>query len=101
MLKHPLIVCACLLGILAILFIASSFKPQDMGCIRFEAKIGLSHDFCRNLGMRAAQEKCQDVTQDPDTMGNCMRVVVPAAEANCWSYLNIEELKREYQSLCH
>jgi hypothetical protein len=94
-----------LLGMLALLLLGglggSLLKGQKHPpCIRMEAKLELANEFCDGLALRAANERCSQVSEDPDVMGQCMRVIVPAAHSSCMSYLNLERLKQQYASLC-
>lgn len=100
MLKRPLVVGFCILGCL-LLGIASRLYPgENRVCDKMESKLELAKEFCDGLALRAANERCQSVAEDQDTMGQCMRVIVPAAHSSCMSYLNLERLKQQYASLC-
>lgn len=75
-------------------------KPAEPACIRLEAKLSLARDFCEGLGERAAKERCDALSEDPEVMGQCMRVVVPAAVGSCMHYVNLEHMKADYESAC-
>jgi hypothetical protein len=94
------IVLSCLLGSLIVLGAAAYLKPRDPACVKLEAKRNLAEEFCKGLAMRAAQERCSQLAEDPETMGACMQVVVPVAQASCWGYLSVENMDREIESLC-
>lgn len=98
--KRPLVVASCLIGAAFIAGLALLIKPKDPACIRFQAKIDLAETFCDGLSQRAAQERCSALSESPDVMGQCMRVIVPAAHAGCMDYVNLQALKQEYKSLC-
>jgi hypothetical protein len=98
--KRPLIVASCLLGAVLIAGLAALIKPQDPACVRFQAKIDLAEAFCDGLSQRAAQERCSALSDSPEVMGQCMRVIVPAAFSGCMDYVNLQSLKQEHKSLC-
>jgi hypothetical protein len=95
------IVAGCLFGCLVIIGLATWLRPTDPACVKLEAKRNLSLEFCKNLAVKAAHEKCQDLADDPQTLGACMNVVVPVAESSCWGYLNVKAMAREIESLCN
>lgn len=98
--KRPLLVGICLLGSLLIVGLAMLLKPKDPACVRFQAKLELAETFCNGLADRAARERCEAISDSPEIMGQCMRVIVPAAHSSCMSYLNTDGMKREYDGLC-
>lgn len=100
MMKQPLVVGLCILGCI-LLGLAARLYPQDsVVCAKMESKLELAKEFCDGLALRAANERCSSVAEDQDTMGQCMRVIVPAAHSSCMSYLNLERLKQQHESLC-
>lgn len=100
MLKRPLLVGLCILGCI-LLGLAAKVYPRDSQiCDKMENKLELAKEFCDGSALRAANERCQSVAEDQDTMGQCMRVIVPAAHSSCMSYLNLERLKQQDASLC-
>lgn len=98
--KRPLLVASCIVGAIAIAGLAMLLKPKDPACVKLEARIGLATDFCGGLAERAAKEKCSVLTDNPDVMGQCMHVIVPAAYSGCMEYVNMDAKKEEFKSLC-
>lgn len=98
--KRPLLVASCLLGAALIAGLALLLKPSDPACIRFQARIDLAEAFCGGLSQRAAQERCSVLSENPEVMGQCMRIMVPNAFSGCMDYINLPGMKQEYQSLC-
>jgi len=90
----------CLIGSVLILVAALLIQPKDPACVKLEAKRSLALEFCKGLGMRAAQGRCSQLADDQETMGACMGIVLPVAESSCWGYLNLEAMKRELKDLC-
>lgn len=95
------IVLGCLFGAALILALATVLKPKDPACVKLEAKRNLALEFCKNLAVKAAHEKCEALADDPQTLGACMNVVVPVAESSCWGYLNVKAMAREIETLCN
>lgn len=100
MTERQKILIGCYLGAVIIVIAAALLKDKDPACVRIEAKRNLALEFCNGLADRAARDKCARLADDPDIMGQCMRVIVPAAEAGCWDYVNLEALKRDAETLC-
>jgi hypothetical protein len=95
------IVLGCLFGAALILTLATIARPKDPACVKLEAKRNLALDFCKGLAAKAAHDRCEGLTDDPQTLGACMNVVVPVAESACWGYINIQGMKREIETLCN
>lgn len=100
MLKQPLVLGFCLLGALLIAIAAKFTQTDSRVCDKMEAKLELAKEFCDGLALRAANERCSQLADDQEVMGQCMRVIVPAAHSSCMSYLNLERLKQQHGSLC-
>jgi hypothetical protein len=98
--KKPLVVASCLLGAVLIAGLAALVKPKDPACTRFQARIDLAEAFCDGLSQRAAQERCSALSDNPEVMGQCMRVIVPAAFSGCMDYINLPGMRQEHKSLC-
>lgn len=98
--KRPLILASCLLGCALIVGLAVLLSPKDPACLRIQAKADLSVEFCDGLAEKAAKDKCSALAEDPVTMGQCMRVVVPMAQSSCMSYLNMDRLQGQIKELC-
>jgi hypothetical protein len=100
MLKQPLVVAFCLLGAALIALGVKLTETDSRVCDKMEAKLELAKEFCDGLALRAANERCAQVAEDQEVMGQCMRVIVPAAHSSCMNYLNLERLKQQHASLC-
>lgn len=98
--KKPILVSVCLLGCGLIIGLAALMDPKDPACVRIQAKADLAEDFCEALAEKAANDKCAALAEDPVTMGQCMRVVVPMAHSSCMSYLNMDKLHEQAKDLC-
>jgi hypothetical protein len=94
------IVLSCLLGSLIVLGAAAYLKPKDPACVKLEARLGLAEVFCQGLAEKAATDRCSSLAEDPEVMGQCLRVIVPAAHSGCMDYINIERIKRQHEELC-
>lgn len=99
--KNPMILASCLLGALAIIVAAFAFRPQDQACIRLQARMDLAGDFCMGLAESAAKERCAALTEDSETAGRCVQVIIAAAHSNCMNYLNVQGMKMGYESACN
>jgi hypothetical protein len=75
-------------------------REQDPACAKIEAKVNLALDFCRGLAMKAAGERCESLSDDQEAQGQCMRVIVPAAQSSCFGLIGVEKLKEDYEALC-
>lgn len=95
-----MVVSGCVLGAVLLAAVAALVRPKDPACGKLEAKLGVSEEFCQGLAERAAQERCSALSDDPETMGQCIRVIVPAAHSSCMGYLNIQRLKNQVRELC-
>lgn len=98
--RRPLLVAFCLFGCVLIVGLAKLMQNNQSACSRIESKMELANEFCDGLAERAAKERCQSLSDDVDVVGQCMRVIVPAAHSNCMGYLNMERMKQQYASLC-
>lgn len=84
-----------MVGLLALLM---QNRPEP--CMKMEAKIELAKEFCDGLAKRAAEDRCSQLSDDIETMGQCMRVIVPSAHSACMGYIDSERLEQQYRSLC-
>lgn len=99
--NKSLVACILLLSGVAVLLLISLLRPdRNETCARLRARIDLSHQFCDGLADRAAKERCSELSSKPEVMGQCLRVVVPAAFSGCIDYLSLETMKREFSSVC-
>ena len=101
MVQKARIVVGALVGVVGLCGVALLLQPKDPACVRFESRLGLAKQFCEGLAERASQDKCQSLSDEPETMGQCLRVMRPAAYAGCMDYINLEKMKQEYEALCH
>lgn len=74
--------------------------PVDPVCGKLLTKLELSNDFCMGLAERAAIERCSKVSDEEEVIGNCVRVIAPAAFSGCIDYLGYEKLQQDVASLC-
>lgn len=98
--RRPLIVASCLILAVLIAALAALIAPKDPACVKLEARLGLAEVFCQGLAEKAATDRCSSLAEDPQVMGQCLRVIVPAAHSGCMDYLNIERMKRQHEELC-
>lgn len=92
---------AVIVSIMGALVIFGALKlNKEPACVRIQAKVELAEEFCDGLAERAARERCQSLSEDVDVMGQCMRIVVPAAHSSCMGYLNMERLRQQSKDLC-
>lgn len=84
----------------SVFFAVRLFLPSDRACQRIQAKLGLVEEFCQGLAERAAEERCQTLADDPQTMGQCLRVIVPAAHSGCLDYVNVQRIENQSKELC-
>lgn len=92
---------AILIGVLGIgVLLGVSQLVKDPGCVKFSSKLSLLEDFCGGMARQMAEDRCSQVSDDPEVIGACMRVVIPAAHSACEGYVNKKELEHQYQSLC-
>jgi hypothetical protein len=75
-------------------------KPKDPACVKIEAQVALADRFCHGMSERLAEGRCASLSDDPEVMGQCLRVIVPAAHSACMDYIEIEPLKRQAADLC-
>jgi len=75
-------------------------QNRTPACVKLRAKLDLASDFCEGLGDRMARERCSELSGDPEALGQCVRAILPGAASACMDYLNIEHIKRDYQSAC-
>lgn len=103
--SRSLILIACAVGIiLAVLAVQS--KP-DTACVRLQAKLDLSDQFCKTLSLKMAEDRCsgllsqyEDDGQYQEVLGQCLRAIVPAAHSACENYIQKEAMKKDLDSLC-
>jgi len=98
--KLALISMCTLLGGLSLVSFFMPNKEESKACYRLQAKLDLSDRFCQGLATRAAQERCNSLSDNPEVLGQCMRIIVPAAHSSCMDYLNIQGMKNEVKELC-
>lgn len=101
--KNPVLVGSCIvsgLGVCLVALVAGLMLPRDPACIKLEAKIEVAKGFCDGLAARTATERCGGLSDDPDILGQCMRIVIPGAHSACMDYLEIKRLKEEVGTLC-
>lgn len=94
------IVLGCLGGALLLILVALVVRPKDPACEKLQANVELAKAFCGGLAERAAHERCQSVSDEPDTLGQCLRVMRPAAMSSCMDYLNLKKMKEDLEALC-
>lgn len=73
---------------------------QDPACVRIQAKADLAEEFCDGLAAKAAQSRCESLSEDMDVIGQCMRVIVPSAHSACMSYIGMDKLRQQAKGLC-
>lgn len=96
--KRSLLVLLSVGVALALFFFFKSNRSEP--CLRLQAKLDLAEEFCSGLAERAAEERCSVLSDNPEVLGQCMRVIVPAAHSSCMSYLNLGRLEKEIHSVC-
>jgi hypothetical protein len=90
-----------LLGVAAAILVAVSLlQKKEPACIRLQAKVDLAKEFCDGMAIKLAEDKCSSLAEDAETMGQCLRVLIPAAHSACQSYISHRELIQQYESLC-
>lgn len=95
---RPFLMALGLLGGLGLAAYLVKSKPEP--CMKMENKIELAKEFCDGLAQKAAESRCETLSDDPDVMGQCMRVIVPSAHSNCMAYINVFRLEKQYEALC-
>jgi len=93
--------CLVILSACAILLLLTLLRPEkNETCARLQARIDLSESFCKELAEKAAEDRCSALAEQPEVLGQCKRVIVPAAFSGCIDYLNKEAMEREFSSVC-
>lgn len=98
--EKSLVIVSSIVAAILIFFGVRIILPRDGACEKMDAKLGLAEDFCQGLAERASEERCSSLADDPETMGQCLRVIVPAAHSSCMDYLNVQRLKNQKEALC-
>lgn len=98
--KRLAVAALCVLVAVIILTVTILLKPSSAPCQRLQARLDLADRFCAGLSERAAQEKCAEYSSNPEVMGQCMRVVLPAAHSSCMDYLSVQNMRIEFKNIC-
>jgi hypothetical protein len=98
--KRMHVILILLASAILLLTLVKNLSKEDPVCVKILTKLELSDDFCLGLAERAAMERCGKLSDEEEVIGNCVRVIAPAAFSGCMDYLGHEKNRKEYESLC-